>query len=117
MSGFKVALESKTLAGKNYRKVLYTTKQQQLVLMCLKPAEDIPAETHPHTTQFIRVEQGTAQITVAGKKHQVTTGDAIIIPAGTLHYVKNTGKTNLLLYTIYSPPEHPDKLVQKLKPK
>lgn len=116
-TGYKVSIESKSTTNKNYRKVLHTTEQQQLVLMCLKPDEDIPEEKHPNTTQFIRIEKGSAQITINGKKYNVTDGDAVMIPANTLHYVKNTGKSNLQLYTIYSPPEHPDKLVQKTKPK
>lgn len=114
---FKTNIESKTLTNKYYRKVLYTTAQQQLVLMCLRPNEDIPKERHSHTTQFIRIEKGTACITIGSKKYNVSDGDVVVIPANTWHYVLNSGKENLHLYTIYSPPEHPPTLVQKTKPK
>jgi mannose-6-phosphate isomerase-like protein (cupin superfamily) len=116
-TGFKVNIEKKTISNKNYRKVLYTTDQTQLVVMNIPVSGDIPSEVHPKTTQFIRIEKGSGQITVGSKKYSVLDGDSVIIPANTRHYVKNTHKSApLLLYTIYSPPEHPPGLVQKTSP-
>jgi mannose-6-phosphate isomerase-like protein (cupin superfamily) len=113
----KIDIEQKTLTNKAYRKVLVTTKQMQLVVMNLPILEDIPEEVHKVTTQFIKVEKGNALVIVSGKNYKLTDGDSIMIPANTKHYVKNIGNANLLLYNIYSPPEHPDKLIQKKKPK
>jgi mannose-6-phosphate isomerase-like protein (cupin superfamily) len=87
----------------------------QLVLMSLKPDEDIPEETHANTTQFIRVEEGTASVIVNDRKNKLLPGDSIIIPPGTKHYVKNISESDLKLYTIYSPPEHKEGLTQKVK--
>ena len=113
ITGCKVSIEKKTLSNNNYRKVLYTTKQQQLVVMSLPVGDDIPMEKHPHTTQFIRIEKGIAQAIVDGKKYKLVDGDAIIIPQNTEHYIKNIGSNTLKLYTIYSPPEHPINTIQK----
>lgn len=116
---YKVNIEKLTIANKNYRKVLYTTEQTQLVLMSLLPSEDIPLEKHNNTTQFIRIEQGTC-VTYIGndpkemKQSRLKDGDIIIVPANTYHYVKPT--TELKLYTLYSPPEHPKNLIQKRQP-
>lgn len=112
-----IRLESVTEKNNNYRKVLVTTNQTQLVLMCLIPGEDIPAEVHQGTTQFIRVEEGKASVVVDGKKKTLKAGDAIVIPAGSKHYVKQLGTKGLKLYTLYSPPEHPEGLVQQRQPK
>jgi mannose-6-phosphate isomerase-like protein (cupin superfamily) len=116
-TGYKVSIEKKTLSNNNYRKVFHTTKQQQLVVMSLPVGDDIPIEKHPHTTQFIRIEQGIAQAIVDGKKYRLIDGDVIIIPQNTEHYIKNIGSNTLKLYTIYSPPEHPVNTVQKKNPK
>lgn len=110
---FIVNLEKKTLNNKNYRKVLFTTKQLQLVVMRLLPGSDIPEEKHPHTTQFIRVEKGSGVAVINGKKYKLTDGSAVVISSNTLHRIINTGKSDLLLYTIYSPPEHPPGTIQK----
>jgi mannose-6-phosphate isomerase-like protein (cupin superfamily) len=112
--GFKINLEKKTLSNTNYRKVLSTTKQQQLVVMCIPVNGGIHQETHPSTTQFINVLKGCGLITIGGKKYKVSDGDAVVIPPGAVHKVQNTGKTALQLYTIYSPPEHPIGTVQKV---
>jgi mannose-6-phosphate isomerase-like protein (cupin superfamily) len=109
----KILLEKKSLENKAYRKVLFTTEQLQLVVMNLPAGDDIPMETHKKTTQFIRVEGGSGMAIINNKKISIKDGDAIIIPAGYQHYIKNNGKVPLLLYTIYSPPEHASNLVQK----
>jgi hypothetical protein len=112
----KFNLETETIKNTNYRKVIETTKNIQLVLMSLKPMEDIPAEVHKGTTQFFRVEQGTLAITVNGVKKIVKDGQSLIVLPGKRHYVQCIGSKPAKLYTIYSPPEHPDGLVQKYKP-
>lgn len=114
-TGYKVNIEKKTLNNSNYRKVLFTTPQMQLVVMNIKKNQDIPKEKHSKTTQFIRIEKGDAMVEIGNSKYYLKDNDSIIIPAGTWHYVKNTGTTTLKLYTIYSPPEHPDGLTQKNK--
>lgn len=116
-TGFKINIEKKSIANKYYRKVLCTTPQMQLVLMSIPPTDDIPLETHVSTTQFIRVESGTCLVLVSGKRHRLSSGDSIVIPPSTQHYVKNTGKTPLKLYTIYSPPEHKPDTIQLKHPK
>jgi mannose-6-phosphate isomerase-like protein (cupin superfamily) len=84
--------------------------------MSLKPKEDIHMEVHKDHDQFIRVEKGTGIAIIEGKKYKLKDGIGIIIPAGSRHQIINNGKNKLKLYTIYSPPEHPDGLIQKLKP-
>jgi len=114
---YKINIENKTLNNTNYRKILHTTQQMQLVVMSLKVGEDIPKEKHPHTTQFIRIEGGKALAVVEGKRYSLKDNDSIIIPAGTWHYIKNIGRTDLKLYTLYAKPEHKDGLTQKRQPK
>jgi mannose-6-phosphate isomerase-like protein (cupin superfamily) len=100
-----------------YRKVLKTTTTQQLVLMSLLPGEEIGVETHPHTTQFIKVTQGECTAILDGQTFQMKEDFAVLIPAGTKHNITNTSKDkNLKLYTIYSPPEHPVDTLQQTKP-
>lgn len=112
MSGFKINIEKATINNTKYRRVLYTTKELQLVVMSLPKGDDINCEKHIHTTQFIRIEEGTCVVYMNKQQYRLGPGDCVVIPSGTLHYVKNTGQTDLKLYTIYSPPEHPDQLVQ-----
>jgi mannose-6-phosphate isomerase-like protein (cupin superfamily) len=97
----------------NYRKVIHPTPYNQLVLMSLEPNEYIKEEIHPHTTQFIRVEEGKIVVEVDGNEYDLEDGDAINIAPGTKHAVRNESKHSAKLYTIYSPPEHPSGLVQK----
>lgn len=111
----KVNLEKETISNGNYRKVLHTTKNMQLVLMSLLSTEDIPEEIHPHTTQFIKVEQGLIAVTVNGIKKTIKQGQSIIIEPGQKHYVK-PGAKGVKLYTIYTPAEHPIGLIQKRMP-
>lgn len=108
-------IEKETLNNEHYRKVLHTGKKLQLVIMSLKPGEDIPLETHHDIDQFIRIEQGEARITISGEKHTLHDDDVIIIPAGSEHYVENIGEEELKLYSIYAGPEHPDGTIHKTK--
>ncbi len=102
-------IEKETLENKNYRKVLHTAERMQIVVMSLKPGEDIPLEVHENENQFIRIEKGNAFIEVDGEEFNLSDDDIIIIPAGAEHYVKNSSETeDLKLYTIYTPPEHPE---------
>lgn len=104
-------IEKLTLENNAFRKILYTTDTIQLVLMCIDPDNEIGLEVHPYTTQFFRIEKGEGLLVLADKRIRIKDGDAIVIPANTLHNVINTSRTNPLhLYSIYSPPQHPIKL-------
>jgi mannose-6-phosphate isomerase-like protein (cupin superfamily) len=110
-------LETLAVKNGNFRQVVFTGKHAQLVLMCLAPGEDIGEEVHGNVDQFFRIEAGDARF-VFGKKeeHLVHAGDGVVVPAGTRHNVINASATMpLKLYTLYSPPNHPDGTVQKTK--
>jgi mannose-6-phosphate isomerase-like protein (cupin superfamily) len=114
-------IEKATLKNDNYRKVEYTHPGgMQMVLMKIKPGEEIGMEVHSDHDQFIRIEEGMGIAEIKEnntiKKYELFDGIAIIIPSGTFHNIKNIGKTPLKLYSIYTPPEHKDGLVQKDKP-
>ena len=113
--GYIDDIEGKTLENNNFRKVLFTGKHMQLVVMCLKPGEDIGEEVHDHVDQFFRIEQGEAKVIIDGKEDTIKEDMVAIVPAGALHNVINTGDVDLKLYTIYSPPNHPDGTVHKDK--
>jgi mannose-6-phosphate isomerase-like protein (cupin superfamily) len=117
MVGFVGKIETLTLKNKYFREVLFTGKHAQLVLMCLQPGEEIGNEVHKTVDQFFRIEEGSAKFVFNGKEtHLVHANDAVIVPAGTYHNVINTSKTNpLKLYTVYSPPNHPDGTIHKTK--
>lgn len=116
MKGFKSNIEKDTLRNKNFRKVLYTASHCQLVLMSLKPKEEIGLETHKENDQFFRFEAGRGRVEIDGNKYTVKDGDAVIIPAGAKHNVINTSATeDLKMYTIYSPPHHKDQIIRKTK--
>jgi len=116
MKGFDVDLETETIKNTDFRRVLYTGKHSQLVLMCLRPGEEIGAETHSHLDQFFRFEEGEGKVVIDNMGYVVKDGSGVIVPAGALHNVINTSKDRLLkLYTIYSPPEHIDKTIRKTK--
>ncbi|HOD96933.1 MAG: cupin domain-containing protein [Candidatus Paceibacterota bacterium] len=116
MKGFFGHIEKDTLENENFRKVLYTGKHCQLVLMSLKPNEDIGMEVHPDNDQFFRFETGTGKVIIDGNEYNVTDGDAIIVPAGAEHNVINTSDSEpLKLYTIYAPPHHQDGVVRATK--
>ena len=112
-------IEKDTLKNNNYRKVLYTVPgKNQLVLMSLKPGEDIPKETHNKISQFIRVEKCKGVAIINNKKYKLKDGMSIIIPPKAEHYIKNTSKTeDFKLYTIYSPDNHPPKKINRRQPK
>ena len=107
MKGYVINIENATLENDNYRKVLYTGKSSQLVLMTIQPGDEIGNETHD-LDQFIRIEAGQAVVTLDGVNHALEDDWAVVIPAGTVHNVLNNGDVPLRLYSIYSPPEHKD---------
>jgi len=114
-NSFHSNLALDTVANPNYRKVLYTGKMQ-LVLMSLNPAEEIGLETHDTHDQFFRIEQGQAKAILDGLEVDLKEDEALIVAAGTLHNIINTGSTILKLYTIYAPAQHPAGTVQAVKP-
>jgi len=115
MKYFVIDIDKQTISNKNYRKVLYTTTKSQVVLMSLKPKQEIGKEKH-NGDQFFRIEKGSGLLILNGKKFKIKAGSAFVIPKGKYHNVINNGKSLLKLYTIYTPPQHKDKLVQKNKP-
>lgn len=116
MKGFNTNIEQDTLENSNFRRVLYTAKHCQLVLMSLQPKEEIGLETHPENDQFLRFEGGRGVVSIDGNKYQVTDGGAVIVPAGARHNVVNMSETeHLKIYTIYSPPHHRDGTVHATK--
>jgi mannose-6-phosphate isomerase-like protein (cupin superfamily) len=114
MKGHIVNIEQETKKNKFFRKVLYTTKKSQLVLMSLKPGEEIGEEVH-ELDQFIRIEEGAGKVILDGAESVVEAEFAVTIPSGTKHNVINTGNIEMKLYTIYSPPEHRNGVVHKTK--
>ena len=116
MAGYSVDIETRTLENDNFREVLFTGPNSQLVVMTLKPGEEIGQETHEGHDQFIRVEAGEGEAILGGQQHRLGDGSAVVVPAGTQHNVINTSPSDpLRLYTIYSPPEHPDGTVHRTK--
>ncbi len=115
MRAFKTNIEETTRRNNNYRRVVFTTPQLQLVYMSLRKGEEIGREKHPHTTQFIRVEQGQAKAVIGDKTYRLKNGDAIVIPPNRYHNIINTGKGKLKIYTLYSPPEHPKNKIERGK--
>jgi mannose-6-phosphate isomerase-like protein (cupin superfamily) len=113
LKGYVVVIEKETKKNTDFRRVLYTGKHSQLVLMNIKPGEEIGEETHDGVDQFFRFERGEGKVIIDGVEHHVKDGDGVIVPAGARHNVVNTSKrANLKLYTIYSPPEHQDGVVR-----
>lgn len=116
MKGFSANIEKDTLENKNFRKVLYSGKHSQLVLMCLQPKEDIGMEVHPDNDQFFRFEKGEGKCIIDGNEYPLEDGSAIVVPAGAEHNIINTSETEeLKLYTIYSPAHHKDGIVRATK--
>ena len=116
MKGYEANIEELTLANSDFRRVLYTGKYSQLVLMSLEPGEEIGSEVHADVDQFFRFEKGTGKVVIDGLDRAVADGDAAIVPAGAEHNVVNTSSLEpLKLYTIYSPPEHRDGVVRATK--
>ena len=114
MKGYITNIEKATIENIDYRRVLYTAKNSQLVLMNIRPGEEIGEEVH-HLDQFIRVEQGKCKVILDGVEHIMEDDYAVVIPAGTKHNIINIGETELKLYSIYSPPEHKDATIHKTK--
>ena len=116
MKGYVIHLERETKKNADFRHVLYTGKNSQLVLMSLRPEEEIGEEVHEDHDQFFRFESGEGKVVIDGVEHRVKDGNGVIVPAGARHNVVNTSKrSNLRLYTIYSPPEHQDGVIRRTK--
>ena len=115
MVGFIDNIEEKTEQNNFFRQVLYTGKHTQLVVMSLLPGEEIGMEIHPQVDQFFRIEEGRAKVIIDGEEHEVYEGFAIIVPAGSQHNLINTGSNPLKLYTLYSPPNHPDGTIHRTR--
>jgi len=115
MKGLVIDIEKDVSKNTAYRKIVYTTRTMQLVYMSVPPGEEIGFETHPHTTQFIRIEDGEGKIVQTSGWKKLRRDIAMIIPAGVRHNIVSTGDIPLKLYSIYSPPEHPKGLIQKTK--
>jgi len=112
MKGYCDNIEKRTVENDDFRRVLYTGHNLQLVLMTLQPGEEIGAEVHPDRDQFFRIEQGNGAVDIDGVENRVEDDFAVIVPAGARHNVRNTGSQPLRLYTLYAPPEHKDGVVQ-----
>jgi len=116
MKGYFGPIEKLTLNNSDFRRVLFTGQHTQLVLMCLKPGEEIGAEVHESVDQFFRFEAGLGKVVIDEETYEVKDGDAVIVPAGSRHNIINTSASeDLKLYTLYSPPNHPDGTVHKTK--
>lgn len=115
MKGYHTHIEEATETNTDYRRVLYTGKYSQLVLMSLQPGEEIGEEIHPENDQFFRFEEGEGKVIIDGNEYFVHDGDAVVVPAGAKHNVINTGDEPLKLYTIYSPPHHRYDVVRATK--
>ncbi len=116
MTGFVDNIEEKTLANNYFREVLFTGKYSQLVVMSLLPNEEIGMEVHSTVDQFFRIEKGQGKVIMNGEEYEIKDGSAIVVPAGTEHNVINISSTEpLKLYTVYSPPNHPDGKIHKTK--
>lgn len=113
MKGYSINIEKETLENDNFRKVLYTSKHSQLVLMSLKPNEEIGMEIHQDNDQFFRFEKGIGKCIIDGNEYKLEDGVAVVVPAGAQHNIINTSdKEELKLYTIYSPAHHKDGIVR-----
>ena len=117
MKGYVENIEEATTSNEDFRRVLYTGKNLQLVLMTLQPGEEIGEEVHEDRDQFFRIEDGRGTVYIDGARSEVEDDFAVIVPAGARHNVVNSGDEPLKLYTIYGPPEHRDRTVHKDKAK
>jgi len=115
MRGYCDNIERQTVTNQDFRRVLYTGHNLQLVLMTLQAGEAIGEEVHKDRDQFFRIEEGSGTIDIDGRENRVAEDFAVIVPAGSRHNVRNTGSDPLRLYTIYAPPEHRDGIVQATK--
>ena len=115
MRGYCDDIQKRTIENDDFRRVLYTGHNLQLVLMTLQPSEEIGEEVHEDRDQFFRIEEGSGAVDIDGVENRVEDDFAVIVPAGARHNVRNTGSQPLRLYTIYAPPEHKDGIVQSTK--
>ena len=116
MKGYKTNIEKDTIENNNFRKVLYTSKHIQLVLMTLQPGEEIGEEVHDENDQFFRIESGHGKCIIDGNEYEITDGDAIVIPTGSKHNIINVdANTDLKMYTLYAPPHHKDGILRPTK--
>src|SRR5512132_1971043 len=115
VKGYAQDIEDLTEKNDDFRRVLYTAKHLQLVLMALQPGEEIGEEVHEDRDQFFRVEKGEGEVSVDGRKTKIQSEVAIVVPAGARHNVRNTGVEALKVYTLYAPPEHADGTVHVTK--
>lgn len=116
MNGYHGDIEDLTVKNTNFRQVLFTGNKSQLVLMALKPKEEIGTEIHTENDQFFRFESGVGKVIIDGEETTVKDGTAVVVPSGAEHNIINTSDTEYLkLYTIYSPAHHPDKTTHKTK--
>ena len=115
MKGYCDDIEKQTTDNGDFRRVLYTGKNLQLVLMTLQPGDEIGSEVHEDRDQFFRFEEGEGVVVIDGKENAVADGTGVIVPAGARHNVINRGSAPLKLYTLYGPPEHKDGVVQSTK--
>ncbi len=116
MKGYRTNIETETVQNNNFRKVLYTGEYSQLVLMSLKPLEEIGLEIHEDNDQFFRFEAGQGKCIIDDNEYELSDGVAVVVPAGAEHNIINTSNTeDLKLYTIYSPAHHEDGIVHKTK--
>ena len=116
MKGFSTNIESATLSNSSFRKVLYTGKHSQLVLMSLRPGEDIGMEVHNENDQFFRFESGEGKVIIDGNEYPLSDGVAVVVPAGAEHNIVNTSTSEeLKMYTIYSPSHHKDGIIRETK--
>jgi mannose-6-phosphate isomerase-like protein (cupin superfamily) len=115
MKGFIADIETLTEENTDFRRVLYTGKNLQLVLMALQPGEEIGEEVHEDRDQFFRIEEGEGEVVIDGKRTPVEEDHAIVVPAGARHNLINSGDEPLLLYTLYGPPEHRDGIIRQTK--
>lgn len=114
MKGYVENIEQMSITGNDFRRVLYTAKNTQLVIMSLAAGEDIGEEVHD-LDQFLRIEAGQGKAILDGVEHEISDGYAVVVPAGTKHNIINTGAEPMKLYTLYSPPEHQDGVVRATK--
>lgn len=114
-NGYIDNIEQLSEENNAFRKVLYTTPELQLVLMSLKPGEEIGMETHVNITQFLRVEEGSGKAILEDDEVEISDGFSIVVPAGKKHNVVNTGDTDLKLYSLYTPPEHKHGIIHETK--
>ena len=114
-NGYVENLEGRANDNADFRRVIYTGPNLQLVLMALEPGEEIGEEVHDSTDQFFRIEEGTGEVRIDGRSTRIESGSGILIPAGARHNVKNTGATAMKMYTLYAPPHHADRTVERTK--